>query len=644
MRAHLIHGDNAGEYTQVARAALKTRVDFICKQRASEQMALQCSPSFSLSQTCATPGCDPTVSKHPVPASTLPFDPEQPWKQLFQQRCQHTAPPPAPAAHCTRWQRTSSHNVQHPLPITTARGPIGTPPSVEHKGHEARGEGGERSYSMASLRRGPLSFSSRGNDSVNHEAGTSGISGAQNDTTNRHVDGATGISGRRVQRQSIELHLPPPLPPSMLVLHPVRPHMQQSTLTARSSLRSDSKDETPFIATGARGISTVEAAVLLPTVAVRVSSPLQLLPEDSRAPAGECAGTNAIATTPLATRQADVLDRYWTSQHASSSLQLAQTGTTPSSEIAMQPATLFTSPDGGHKSKADVPMLPCFGPSLGVGGEFSAQATPRGSARPRPSPPLPLNPFSANSACIPHCPALPQGTVVPPDALFSIHSKCTAAPQWMAATAPMAKASISSRRTKGGAMAMVVKHATLQARHARSRQPPRSCAAPVNTPDPIRVNNTLPDHHAMCPPHAAGGVNAAAVAIRGGSGAAKGREDRRSMPAPLARRSRGARIAGMAIGHETTSKLLQPPTVAVRAPGGLAMGLSKTKRCAAATQKACGKAPGGGCGLDAPAWSLSSGRMVRSSSKLVLQARDLNASRPELKHVLPVCHVLGQSR
>ena len=360
---------------QDARAALQQQANVICQQRAMEQLALHCSPSLSLSQpggtpvggasTCGTAANVATGGTARAPA----FNPEQPWQQLFLHRsASNAAPTSARARRGHNPCGGSARGYRQRSAFGTAAG-IGTPPSVEPKLHQ--GGAAERVYSMGSLRRGALSFSSAGqpSGSINLDGAASDLSFLPDVSAELAVDAgertgsidggrSAGLSQTLADRRRISVFVP-----SHAALQRQLNRLPSSRAetprcgTPRSIF--DSRCNTPHSVLGSSAPASrahgtaAQGAASAAAATVRQSAQhaaVQQVPAESSV-AQRCrvllgAPPMQASETPFISDQAGVLDRFWLSQDedppsaadAGSARQVRQDASSPANGIVSLPA------------------------------------------------------------------------------------------------------------------------------------------------------------------------------------------------------------------------------------------------------------------------------------------------------------------
>jgi hypothetical protein len=562
----------SGRCLQVERQVLKEHAAEIIKRRRSEQEALHCSPSFSLSQSfdiiTPRPGTDTTL-----PA---PLKPNKPWAQLFKGSTSLAGiPPPRPPLWpCAR--------PPHP-PLMTARS-IGTPPSVEPKLHQAA----ERTFSTGSLRKGALSFSSHGqrSNSCTHDGAASDLSFAPDASADaHHVDAlefppaaATQDGGVRSHRcpgvPAFKTALRPPHRPPIPPLRPTR-HLthQLGARTPRSTPRSGLEN---------------------------------------------CFHSATRPMLPLAAMHQDVLDRYWSSQRDEVPLHRHGPSDTP-----RQPSHLHSHAEE-TASVADAPV----------------HETPR-AAVPTFFTTADMNPASAQSVAA--APAAVVFAVPPPQR----NARGRAARHSAGGRPP--------RQTKGGAM--LAKGGLLSRRRSRNGSGddvPMLATPPIlpDAPQPVQ----LPSPRLLLRARSIAAVQNAPVPAERDRERDCKREcaleplpskenDEWHMPAPPRRRSRGARITGLAVGsrQRPVAQPTQPKqTSQAQASRGKAGRTSGNNASNNNSGKSTFKPGAAGTSVALP--------MVPSAptNPTPLQPRELpnlaGFGRPELNHSLPVCRVLNVMR
>jgi hypothetical protein len=528
---------------------------------------LHCSPSFSLSQSfdiiTPRPGTDT-----PQPA---PVNPRKPWSQLFKGSNSISGiPPPRPPP----WHASSSARPPQP-PLITAHS-IGTPPSVEPKLHQAA----ERTFSIGSLRKGPLSFSSHGqrSNSCTRDGAASDLSFAPEVSADVPPVDAVDIplaaasqdcgvhSNRRSDNAAVRATLPPPRPP-IPPLRTVRPLRRQlSAMTPRSTPRSGLEN---------------------------------------------CFHCAARPMLPLATTHQDVLDRYWSSQREETPLHCHGPSDTPR-------------PSHPHShveetaSVADAPVR--------------QDETPR-TVAPSFFAPSDLNPASAQSSA-----AMPMIVfAVPPPPQRNGHGRAS---RRSAGGRP-------PRQTKGGAM--LAKGGLLSRRRSRCGSGDDVQLLPTQPKPPDVPSVQLPSPRLLLRPR----ISMAAPSLPAAPERDRDRDcvpesipqqnDSWRMPAPPARRSRGAHITGLAMGSRQRPVPL-PAQPSQTPPAQSSRGKSNRNSCASGTN-IINNSSTRTSKSSAGSTSTVVATAPSAPSRTPLLPRELpnlaGNGRPELSRSLPVCHVLN---
>lgn len=634
---------------QEARAALQARATVVCKQRAAEQLALHCSPSVSLSHACGTPSGAAAAAAGNAAVPSPSFNPEQPWQQLFQHRSASgapKAPSPAPAlaSALRRSARRTTAGAHQPhgeamrSHFHAVEGSIGTPPSVEPKLHQARGAAVDRTYSVGSLRRGALSFCSQRqpSGSVCLDGAHSDLSfapdisaelgGADAVTATLSVDGPCHASGREGSNARERRGAPAPLPTA-----PMRSRQLSRELSVRgaqaprhAASRPAQRCAQPHSADANARAAPAHAPQLdLRPVTGAAKSPQHTAQRQSSL-AHRCAPPPPIRVvdSPFVTGQADALNRFW----------ISQDGTSP------QPPSARGAGGAGSHSPAE-----------GCGSATAAAADGQ--------PPLwfmPHRPLGADAgADAPEGGSMPTQDL-PRDGLFTARSAVTA--NAYASDAARAAHTLSSGAA-GAGFGGVGKHGTVLGRRTKGGAMVQGALGP--NPAGAAATLALAERATHSHSDAAGGAARAAQA----------RADARAMPAPPARRSRGARIAGLAVNKENCRRE-NTAHAGVPAPSAhdiaAAVGRSgKGKRGGAIAQLRIGgvrtSTVAGDAARDAPyaGATIHAARSARpaalrskltrhmhdsGASQAALSRTELSAGRPELNSALPVCRVVASAR
>jgi hypothetical protein len=647
---------------QEARASLITRVEVICQQRALEQLALHCSPSLSLSQTCGTPA-ESALGNAPAA-----YNPEQPWQHLFQHRRPSARALQAPAPrrsmrHAAPESARSAGAGQRAQPFAPRASSIGTPPSVEPKLHQARGAPPDRTYSVGSLRRGALSFSSAGqghSDSLNLEGAHSDLSFMPDVSAElplepaeatASVDGTRSVGcSEREAAASRSMFGNAAAPPPSLQLPPRRPpQMRKQTgphAPPRAPLRrSLDVRGTPRSVLGAQGFGGSAAADESAAARAQHADDASVAGAPSSSIARRCRPPPPItvADSPFITGQADALDRFWTSQTAASpqvadaeSARRSWPATTPLAAHAPRVDTRGGTAGGMVASLT----APAFAPCLPAGAAFSAQALPRRGAVKAQSH-LPVVAAGGARREAGHCVRTDADARALNDAC---HSELLASTR---ESCGRLKTSSAFPKTKGGAMVDV----GLQADPAEATKASLSSdGAGGASAERWHVRSSAGQAGgAACAQQHSSAVGRAITAVARNTHAD---EDSIAMPAPPARRSRGARIAGLVVGQENRRS--------ENAPSGTVMGGTSGARSCGAQPRA-GRAKNGATtgaagkevkrrGPTLPLAPIASSQHVRSAQRarktLSRQQSDTGAlpgvMRPELNRSLPLCRLVGQ--